>query len=165
MRVAWTGHRPDLYLSPEAAREAVEGTARELLEAFSIEHFLVGGQRGVDTWAAATAHTLAVPFRVLLPLSVPEFTHHWAPDDRATLERTLGWASEVRIVGEEAAHAYTERNRLLATSADLLVAVWTRHAGGGTAETLAFAHTAGTPVREVVLDPSGSASSAQGRGR
>src|ERR687888_474034 len=47
--------------------------------------------------------------------------------------------------------AYTERNRVLVTSADLLVAVWTGRTGGGTAETVSLAHAHGTPVREVQI--------------
>jgi hypothetical protein len=164
MRVAWTGHRPDVFRDPVTAEAIVERTARELLHGQAVGRFLVGGQRGVDTWAAESAHRLGVPFSVLLPLAVPAFTQDWQPHDRARLERTLGWAADVRVVGGDAADAFTERNRLLATSADLLVAVWTQRAGGGTAETVAFARAGGTPLREIVLEPSADAWSAGGRG-
>jgi hypothetical protein len=159
IRVAWTGHRPDLFREPQVARSTLLSTARELLQQVPTERFLVGGQRGVDTWAAEAAHLLGVPFSIFLPLAVPAFTHDWSSDDRDMLEQTMHWAADVEIVD-----GYSERNRLLATSADVLVAVWTRRAGGGTAETVAFAREAGTPVREIILAASAAAGSARGRG-
>jgi hypothetical protein len=162
--VAWTGHRPELFLDPVAARLTVGEVATELVQREASERFLVGGQRGVDTWAALTAMTLGVPFVVILPLDVGEFTAAWSADDRSVLERFLAAASEIKIVGGDPAQAYTERNRLLATQANLLVAVWTGRLGGGTAETIAIAHAAGVPVREVRLEASPEATSAQGRG-
>jgi hypothetical protein len=160
MIVAWTGHRPDLFRTPDAARGAVYSAARELV-AEGATHFLVGGQRGVDTWAALAAIALAVPFTVVLPLDVDAFTRAWTPADRTVLEaHVLAYAQQVRIAG-----GYTERNRVLATQPDLLVAVWAGVPGGGTAETLDLAHQAGTTVREIKLDPSPNASSATGSGR
>lgn len=156
--VAWTGHRPDLFRDPLAARAAVDAAARELIET-GAEQFLVGGQRGVDTWAALSAIAHAIPLRIVLPFLLDEFARDWSPDDRQVLEETARLASEVRIAG-----SFTERNRQLATRAGLLVAVWTRTRGGGTAETIELAHTAGTPIREVVLDASDSARAASGRG-
>ena len=156
--VAWTGHRPDLFRDPAAARAAVDAIARELSEAG--EHrFLVGGQRGVDTWAAQAGIRYAVPFTLVLPFDRDEFTRGWQDADRRLLDETLCHADEVRIAG-----SYTERNRQLATGAELLVAVWTRTPGGGTAETIELARQAGTPLREVVLDPADTARSASGSG-
>ena len=156
--VAWTGHRPDLFRDPEEARRVVISEAGEVA-GNGATRFLVGGQRGVDTWAALAAIDLPVPFTLVLPLTLEEFTRDWSPADRVVLERTLEAALEVRVVG-----GYTERNRQLATGADLLVAVWTRVAGGGTAETVAFARAAGTPLCEIVLEPSPTARHAGGRG-
>jgi hypothetical protein len=62
------------------------------------------------------------------------------------------------------AGGYTDRNQVLAGQAELLIAVWTRTGGGGTAETIALATSAGTPIREIVLEPSPAARSATGRG-
>jgi hypothetical protein len=160
MIVAWTGHRPDLFRDPDAAHAAVD-TAAHQLAAEGAKQFLVGGQRGVDTWAALAAVTLAVPFVVILPFNVGEFTRDWTPDDRAVLdEQVLAHAQGTRIAG-----GYTERNRELATQAELLVAVWGRVPGGGTAETIELARKAGTPIREIVLEPSADANSTAGRGR
>jgi hypothetical protein len=75
------------------------------------------------------------------------------------LYATLARAEDVQVAG-----TFSERNRRLATGADLLVAVWTGMGGGGTAETLALAGQAGTPIREVRLAPAPGADSARGRG-
>jgi hypothetical protein len=162
--VAWTGHRPDLFRDPAAARAAVEATAHDLVTREDVARFLVGGQRGVDTWAAQAATALGVPFMLVLPLDVNEFTHDWASADRQLLDGLLAEANEVRVVGGEPAAAYTERNRRLATQADLLVAVWTQLGGGGTAETITLARAAGTPVREIVLQMAQIAHSPHSRG-
>jgi hypothetical protein len=60
--------------------------------------------------------------------------------------------------------AYEAANAVLLERADRLVAVWTGIGGGGTAETIALARAAGTPVREIVLDAADAAGWAQGRG-
>ena len=165
MIVAWTGHRPDLFRDPAAARAAVEQVARELVATGSVDRFLVGGQRGVDTWAALAAHALAVPFTLILPLEPGLFCQGWTPEDRRVLEQTIEWASQVEVVGGERRAADTERNRRLATTPDLLIAIWTGTLGGGTAQTIAFARQRGTPLREVILEPSTAAATARGPGR
>jgi hypothetical protein len=159
MIVGWTGHRPELFRDPLAASARVEAAARDLVAREPVDGFLVGGQRGVDTWAALAAIALDVPFTLLLPLDVGQFTLDWAPSDRSLLEQTIARAAEVRVAG-----SYTERNRQIATRADLLVAVWTRIAHGGTAETVDLARAAGTPIREILLDAAAAAGSAEGRG-
>jgi hypothetical protein len=157
--VGWTGHRPDLFRDPLAASARVDAAARNLVACEAVDAFLVGGQRGVDTWAALAAMALGVPFTLILPFEVGQFTLDWAPSDRTVLEETIARAAEVRVAG-----GYTERNRQIATGADLLVAVWTRIAHGGTAETVNLARAAGTPIREILLDAASAAGSAEGRG-
>ena len=102
---------------------------------------------------------LGVPFTLILPVDVSQFTSGWTTHERALLEQTLAAAAEVRVAG-----GYSERNRQIATGADLLMAVWTRVVHGGTAETVGLARAAGTPVREILLDAAPTAGSAQGRG-
>ena len=156
--VAWTGHRPDLFRDPAAAQLAVEAAGRELVKA-GATRFLVGGQRGVDTWAAYAAKAMAVPFTLVLPLPVDEFARDWSEIDRSVLLHAVASAADVRIAG-----TYAARNQILAREADLLVAVWTCTLGGGTAETLEYARQFGTPIRELRLEPSATAESATGRG-
>jgi len=159
MIVAWTGHRPDLFADASTARATVVDTARDLLHQEPLERFLVGGQRGVDTWAAEAAVDFGVPFTVVLPFDVPDFTLDWTDTDRDRLLDSLARADQVRVAG-----GYSERNRVLAAEADLLVAVWTGRAGGGTAETLAFAQQFATPIRDVRLTASPSTGRQAGRG-
>ena len=156
--VAWTGHRPELFRDPSQAQRTVEHLADEL----AAKRFLVGGQRGVDTWAALAAYRRRLPFTLVLPLPIDDFAADWDPRDRTILEQTAAWAAELRVIGGPAEAAYTERNRVLGTSADLLVAVWTGRTGGGTAETVSLAHAHGTPVREVRLAGSGRVVSGRG---
>jgi hypothetical protein len=164
MRVAWTGHRPDLFNDPAAAEAAVDALAREIVRRKDVERFLVGGQRGVDTWAAQSGIALDVALTLILPLEPVEFARDWTAEDQHVLELVLAAASEVRVVGGDRRRAYTERNRLLATESDLLVAVWTGVGGGGTAETIDFACGSGTPLREVLLTAASGSGSARGRG-
>lgn len=158
MNVAWTGLRPDLFRDPPAARRAVRAAALEVVQQ-GAARFVVGGQRGVDTWAAQSALEQAVPFSVVMPLPVDRFTYDWTPADRALLEQLLARSDDARVAG-----GYTERNRLVATEAHLLVAVWTRIGGGGTAETIQLARESGITIREIVLEPAIGAERAQGRG-
>src|SRR6266567_7558608 len=145
MIVAWTGHRPDLFRDPAAARAAVEAAAHEFA-GLGVERFLVGGQRGVDTWAALAGIAQDIALSLIMPVELEEFTRNWSDRDRHVLALINEQSNEVRIAG-----SYTERNRLLATGGDVLVAVWTRTRGGGTAQTIDLARAAGTPMREVVL--------------
>ncbi|HEV7662992.1 MAG TPA: hypothetical protein VGQ62_05610 [Chloroflexota bacterium] len=165
LTVAWTGHRPDVFADPTSAQATVESTARLLVANDNASHFLVGGQRGVDTWAALAARALGIPFTVILPLPAHVFAdERWTAADRTVLEDLLASAETVTIVGGARDQAFAERNRRLATADDLLVAVWTGTPGGGTQETIVLARTVGTPVREIVVRPSSDAHAKQGRG-
>jgi hypothetical protein len=164
--IAWSGHRPELFQDRAAACASVAQIARDLVseQAGAGLRFLVGGQRGVDTWAALAALDLDIPFDLVLPLDPDTFCEGWAAADKGSLRLTVARAARVQVVGGDPPVAYRERNRLLATRANLLVAVWTGTTGGGTAETLSFARAAGTPIREVLLVPSPGARRARGRG-
>lgn len=164
MIVAWTGHRPDLFEDVYLACAAVNDQARNVVRTGRVQRFLVGGQRGVDTWAAQAAIELEVPFTLILPLPIEEFTADWPREDRQLLRQHADQADRLKVVGGMPELAFRERNRLLAASADLLVAVWTGRGGGGTAETVAFAQRLGTRVHEVRLNASATSASASGRG-
>ena len=159
MIVGWTGHRPDLFRDPLGARAAVDSAAREFARKAAVQ-FRVGGQRGVDTWAALSAIELTIPFAVILPAPVAAFTADWSFDDVAVFEETLEHAQNVRIVD-----GYSERNQQLVSGAELLVAVWTRIAGGGTAETVDLARQAGIAIHEIVQEAAPGAEFSSGRGR
>jgi predicted Rossmann-fold nucleotide-binding protein len=157
MRVGWTGHRPDLFAQPDRVRSSLESIARDLVEREGAKGFVTGGQRGVDTWAADAALSLGVRLTLLLPLGLVD--ESWTEADVRALERLRAVAREVRTVD-----SFSRRNRLVAESVDLLVAVWTGTRGGGTEETIGFARTAGTPVREHHFDGSTLTQPPIGRG-
>ncbi len=160
MIVAWTGHRPDLFRAPSAAQAAIDRAARAFAaHPLDPVSFVVGGQRGVDTWAMQSAINYGIPFRVILPFAMVEFASDWLEADRTVLTSLLRRADAVGVAG-----GYTERNRALVTGAQLLVAVWTGTRGGGTSETIELARQVGTPVREILFEASPRASAATGRG-
>lgn len=116
--------------------------------------FLVGGQRGVDLWAAAAAVRLGVPFHLYLPLPIAAFAADWGAADRAALESFWEQATERRVLdptGQFGPEAHTLRNQAIAEAADLVIAVWTGRTGGGTHETVLFARALAKPIREVLL--------------
>ncbi|HLH25378.1 MAG TPA: hypothetical protein VK066_22905 [Chloroflexota bacterium] len=159
LHVAWTGHRPELFAAPDAVAAAIIARSRELQAAHGAAlAFHCGGQRGVDTWAALAAERLGIPLHLYLPLPLSRFAADWPAQDRALLEQSWAYASE-QVVSDPhgllGAEAYRRRNRLLAARCDLLIAVWTGLGGGGTAETIAFAHDLGRPVEEHRFAPSG----------
>lgn len=165
LHVAWTGHRPDLFANPAAAQAAVDATAAHLARTHAELVFIVGGQRGVDTWAAMAGHRLAIPIRLVLPLPPAQFADStWTSDDRDTLEYLQAISSQLTIVGADVADPYSARNRLVAELADTVYAIWTGTAEGGTAQTIAFARGRGIPVSEITFDPSERAQHAGGRG-
>lgn len=154
MIVSWTGHRPYYFQDPRRAQRAVDREARAFRREFDSELvFLTGGQRGVDLWAAEAGFDAGAQVRVILPLPVEAFTHDWRRPDADRLRRILAQAQAVEVVALETAGgaAHTERNRRLASAADLLIAVWTGLNSGGTWETVQFARDLGKPIHEVLL--------------
>jgi uncharacterized phage-like protein YoqJ len=161
--VAWSGHRPDLFRDPDAAKQIVRSQVEALAETRGVT-FRIGGQRGVDCWAGEAARDLGVPLRVYLPLPEKLFTKDWLPAERAALAALIGAAEEVRVLAEKGEAGYSARNQALVEGADLLVAVWTGQTGGGTEETIRLARENGCQVRELLLNASPGARRAQGRG-
>ena len=159
LRIAWTGHRPEFFADPNTVREATLARTAELQAAHgSMLAFYCGGQRGVDTWAAAAAERLGIALHLCLPLPVARFAADWSAEDRAALEQSWTYAVERRVTDPQGllgAEAYRRRNRLLAERCDLLIAMWTGLGGGGTAQTMAFARDLGRPVEEHRFAPSG----------
>ena len=157
MRVAWTGHRPELFADPAAARALVERETDRLRSAHGTDLFVLsGGQRGVDLWAASAAARRQIPFALLLPAPAASFAADWPPDEAAALATATEQAQSVQVYGPavDDPSGYTARNRALASGCDLIVVVWTATRGGGTAFTIAEAEARGKPMREYVLERS-----------
>lgn len=159
VRVAWTGHRPYYFRDPPAVERKVREVAASLKSEFGPAlEFLVGGQRGVDNWAALAALSLCIPYRLILPLPLPVFTRDWAQEDVAVLAKVWELAAARQVVdesGETGPDAHDRRNDLLASEADLVVAVWTGLKGGGTYYTIRKAEALGKPVRYLMVEGSG----------
>ena len=168
MNVAWTGHRPEYFADPAAVAAEVAALAAALRAEYGAAlAFHCGGQRGVDTWAAACAERLGLPLHLYLPLPFARFTADWDPAEVPALERSWAYARERVVVdpdGTLGAAAYSRRNWLLAERGELLVAVWTGLGGGGTAETIQAARQLGRPVREHRFAASGRLPQAGERG-
>jgi hypothetical protein len=157
VRVAWTGHRPELFDRPDAARELVaRETDRLLTEHGPRLAVLSGGQRGVDLWAASAALERGVRLQLLLPAPPALLAADWPADDAEVLASAVAAAEQVTIFGSDPVDpaGYDARNRALAASCDLLVAVWTGLEQGGTFFTLTAARALGKPIREFRLAPS-----------
>ncbi len=156
LRIAWSGHRRDLFREPHVAREIVESLARSAVERWGATGFVCGGQRGVDQWAAAAGCALGLPVRLVLPSAPGHFTRAWTMDEQAGLERLLDRVGEVAIVepgGQSEALAYDLRNEALVRAAERLVVVWTGIRRGGTFHTLCAAEARGIPIELATLEP------------
>ena len=157
MRIAWTGHRPELFARPDEARALVERETERLVA----EHgqrvlVLSGGQRGVDLWAASSAIHHRLPVNLLLPAPPTSFAVDWPAEDAAALAAAIESAAEVTIFGESPSDAsgFDARNCALAATCDLLIAVWTARQQGGTFFTVSEARARGKPIREHLLEAS-----------
>ncbi len=154
MRIAWSGHRPDLFREPDLARTTVERLAREAVATWGAPEFVCGGQRGVDQWAAVTGCELGLAVQLILPSPPGDFTRHWSSEERAALDALLGRVRRVVVVdpkGSLGALAYDLRNETLVRKADRLLVVWTETRRGGTFHTICAARARGIPIQCTVL--------------
>ena len=153
MLIAWSGHRPDVFRNPRAAREAVARIAGA--KAAPGVEFICGGQRGVDQWAAQAARKRGLSFHLVLPIDPPAFTRDWLPAERSALGELIASAASVEVVdsvGTLGPLAYDLRNEAVLRRAGLLTVAWTGIRRGGTFHTICAARTRGLPVEEVVLE-------------
>lgn len=130
----------------EAARAAISTAADT--------QFISGGQRGVDQWVAAFARERAIPYHLVLPLSLERFTDGWPDADREFLTGLLAQASTVEMVdpsGLQTALAHDRRNELVVRRGARVIVVWTGLRRGGTFYTLCAARQRGLPVEEILL--------------
>jgi uncharacterized phage-like protein YoqJ len=152
--IAWTGHRPEVFQDPAAARRVVDDRARALREEFADLTFVCGGQRGVDQWAAEAGIILGFPVRIVLPVPFAEFTRDWSEADRAALDALLASVAHVEVVDPAAQHprlAYDLRNEAVVRTTSRLVVIWTGVGRGGTFYTRCAAVAQGVAVDEALL--------------
>ena len=159
MRIAWSGHRPDVFADAARAHTLVDELARAAPARWGATSFVCGGQRGVDQWAATAGWAIGLSVRLVLPTAVDRFTRDWSADDRAQLTSLLSRVTDVAVVdpdGEHAGLAYDLRNEAIVRAAEQLVVVWTGVRQGGTFHTLCAARTKSVPVEVVDLLGSGT---------
>lgn len=153
MAVGWTGHRPEVFKDPAAARRAVRQATERAITRWPAVEFVTGGQRGVDQWSAAEALALGIPLHIVLPTAVASFTSGWLDGDRSLLNQLIRGARSVTVVDEDTrgSVAYDLRNEAIVRRSDLIIAVWTGARRGGTFHTLCAAWARGVPVEETRL--------------
>ncbi len=154
MRVAWSGHRPDVFREPDLARMTVERLARAAVEGRGATEFISGGQRGVDQWAAAIGCELGLAVRLVLPTAPVLFTRDWSSDERAALSALLGRVAGLEVIdsaGELGTLAFDLRNEAVVRHADRLLVVWTGVRQGGTFQTLCAARARRMPAQCATL--------------
>ena len=153
MLIAWSGHRPDVFRQPVQAEAAVRAVGAGRVAAGV--QFLMGGQRGVDQWAARLALQLGIPFHFVLPTTVERFTRDWAAEDRYSLAELMSRCASLSTIdpaGALGALAYDLRNETIVRRADALVVVWTGLRRGGTFHTISAARARALPVAEMLLE-------------
>ena len=163
MLIAWSGHRPDVFSNPRAAREAVYRVAGA--KAAPDAKFICGGQRGVDQWAAQAAAKQGLSFHLVLPSDPSAFTRDWLPAERSALVELLDVAASVEMVDPEGSLgplAYDLRNEVILRRAGLLTVVWTGIRRGGTFHTICAARMRGLRVEQVRLKGGGDQRSGAG---
>jgi uncharacterized phage-like protein YoqJ len=156
LRVAWSGHRAELFAEPEQAHALIERESARLVREHARLVILSGGQRGVDLWAAAAARRLGLELHLLLPVPAASFVADWEPTDAAAFYELMRAAGSVRSFGStaEGDAGYERRNQALAEECELLIVVWTGQGGGGTEQTLGEARRLGRQILEHRLEPS-----------
>ena len=159
--VAFTGPRPEKLpyaLGDVAAVDRLGNVLEEqIISAINrgYTRFFSGMSRGVDLIAADRVLMLrergcdvaliaAIPYR-----GQPD---EWGDEDRAEHARILGLCDGQEILSEMfTARCYNCRNRYMVERADLLMAIYDGHSGGGTENTLDFAVQKGIPI--VLIHP------------
>jgi hypothetical protein len=156
-RIAWTGHRSELFAQPDEARHLVFKLTGDLLDELGpVLVVLSGGQRGVDLWVASAARDRGLGLELFLPAPPELLSADWPPHAAAALSSAVQYAREVSIFGQSASspRGYEARSRALVEQCDLLLAVWTGLEQGGTFFTISEARANKKPIREYRLEPS-----------
>jgi hypothetical protein len=157
VRVAWTGHRPELFAHPSEAAVLVRDETRRLWDELGPDLVVLsGGQRGVDLWAALAARDLELRLRLYLPAPAALLSAEWPTRWAEALTSAQTHAEQLVVCGQDPRHAqgYEARNVALATECELLVAVWTGQTSGGTWHTISEARRLGRPIRQHLLERS-----------
>lgn len=166
--ISLTGHRPsrlagyDLSLPfYDRLREALALVVIQQLDANPSKHLVLhsGMALGADTaWAMIILSVKEMhPGRISFVAEVPVMTQpdRWPnPLDRHRWSYLVGRADRTNVYAERYnPGCLWDRNRGMIEAADLLIAVWDGHLGGGTAGAVAYARQRNIPILR--LDPKG----------
>ena len=148
MTCSFTGHRQIAY-EKRAAVTALIARAVEYAYAEGCRTFMCGGALGFDTLAAREIIRFRMSHndvRLILALPCPEQDAKWSDSQKNAYNYTVAEADEVIYVSESyTKNCMAERNRLLAESADILIAYVGRSTSGA-AQTVRMADKLGKRI-------------------
>lgn len=142
IKIAFTGHRPESFSILSKEESLFNDKLKKLLEKFIDDfYFIVGGCRGVDSWAAKYAINNKIDFDLYLPFPFEIYSLKWNDEDKYFLKKQIELAKNVKICSKEYnSKYYIIRDRDMVDNCDILVS-WFLHnkKRSGTAATINYA--------------------------
>ena len=149
-RCCFTGHRPEKLKCGETEARALLVEHIRSAYSHSFSTFITGMARGIDLWAAeiVLAEKAAHPdIHLICALPHPDFEKRWGMTAQRQYQDILRRADLVRVICPEfSMGAYQKRNIWMVDHSSLVLAFFNGEPGG-TANTIAYAHEKGVPVR------------------
>ena len=163
MRICgFTGYRPEKFpfktdeADPAciALKKSLEARIRMMIED-GFTHFICGGARGADTFAAEAVLKLKREFpSVILEIAAPFWGQEkrWNPIDQARYHEVLEQAQKITYVCRtEGKESYAVRNKYIVDSCDRIIDVFDGKRGG-TSMTVNYAEKRGVEVVQIFPD-------------
>ena len=150
----WGGREEDPRCAALKAR--MRAAMVELVHTFGVRRFISGMALGVDTYAAELVLDLRAagePVSLECAIPFPGQADRWSARDRARYAALRAAAGRETLLQDHySAGCFQRRNRYMVDESRFLLAVWDGRPGGGTASTVAYAHTRGD-VELLILPP------------
>ena len=149
-RCCFTGHRPEKLQCGEAEARAL--LVEHIRSAYShgFTTFISGMARGIDLWAADIVLAEKATHSDICLISAlphPDFEKRWSLGVQRQYQGILLRADLVRVICPTfSMGAYQKRNIWMVEHSGLVLAFFSGQPGG-TANTIAYAHEKGVPVR------------------
>lgn len=146
MRVAITGHRPDVFIQSHYSQEQINLVAEGVVATFKRQYkddlvFNVGGAIGADQIMGRACMEQQVPFHLYLPMTIEVQGRYWSQAQRQELHSQYEAAAGVHIIdpsGDYSVKNYFLRNRKMVDEADIVVAFWVGKRAGGTFDAIKY---------------------------
>lgn len=146
MKCMITGHRPEKL--PQDVSLLKLKLLEELTSLPAGSRVLIGGARGVDTWAARVCELHGIPYDVYVPFK--GFDSRWSESDRLKFQRVAFYADSIRVCYDKPSKdAFLGRNRMMAADADCGIAVWDGEFRSGTAAAVRALRKLDKPVEVI----------------